>query len=78
LRAYTRAIALDPGFAAAYAGLSFAETACHFHADTARFFLGAGRRGKGTRPWHRQLADAYRARAQLPPGDFGLPGARAE
>ena len=44
---YRQAIALDPNYAAAYAGLAFSETAiANFTQDAARFALRARRRGK--------------------------------
>jgi serine/threonine protein kinase/tetratricopeptide (TPR) repeat protein len=76
--AYTRAIALDPGFAAAYAGLSFAETAMATSTqDTARFTSArdAAEKALNLAP---QLVDAYRARAQLRLETLDFAGARAD
>jgi serine/threonine protein kinase/tetratricopeptide (TPR) repeat protein len=76
--AYSRAIALDPGFAAAYAGLSFAETAIATSTqDTARFSSArdAAEKALNLAP---QLADAYRARAQLRLETLDFAGARAD
>jgi len=76
--AYRRAIALDPGFAAAYAGLSFAETAMATSTqDTARFSLARDGAEKALE-LAPQLADAYRARAQLRLETLDFAGARAD
>jgi serine/threonine protein kinase len=76
--AYTRAIELDPGFAAAYAGLSFAETAIATSTqDPARFSFAreAAEKALSLAP---QLADAYRARTQLRLETLDFAGARAD
>jgi tetratricopeptide (TPR) repeat protein len=75
---YSRAIAFDPCFAAAYAGLSFAETAIATSTqDTARFSSArdAAEKALNLSP---QLADAYRARAQLRLETLDFAGARAD
>jgi len=76
--AYKQAIMLDPNYAAAYAGLSFAETAiANSTQDAARFAVAreAVEKALTLAP---QLADAYRARAlnRLETLDFA--GARAD
>jgi TolB-like protein/Tfp pilus assembly protein PilF len=76
--AYRQAIALDPNYAAAYAGLSFAETAiANSTQDAARFALArdAAEKALQLAP---QFVDAYRARAQLRLETLDFAGARAD
>ncbi len=76
--AYTRAIALDPNYAAAYAGLSFAETAiANSTQDAARFALArdAAEKSLQLAP---QLVDGYRARALFRLETLDFTGARAD
>ena len=76
--AYARAIELDPGFAAAYAGLSFAETAiANSTQDSARFSAArdAAEKALALAP---QLVDAYRARALFRLETLDFAGARAD
>jgi serine/threonine protein kinase len=76
--AYTRAIALDPQFAAAYAGLSFAETAiANSTQDAERFSLAhdAAEKALTLGP---QLVDAYRARAMYRLETLDFAGARGD
>jgi TolB-like protein/Flp pilus assembly protein TadD len=78
IAAYSRAIALDPGFAAAYAGLSFTETAiANSTQDAARFSeaRAAAEKALNLAP---QLVDAYRARALLRLETLDFAGARAD
>lgn len=78
IAAYTHAIALDPGFAAAYAGLSFTETAiANSTQDAARFSKArdAAEKALNLAP---QLVDAYRARALLRLETLDFAGARAD
>jgi serine/threonine protein kinase/tetratricopeptide (TPR) repeat protein len=77
IAAYTRAIALDPGFAAAYAGLSFTETAVASTRDAARFSQArdAAEKALTLAP---QLVDAYRARALFRLETLDFAGARAD
>jgi len=75
---YRKAIALDPNFAAAYAGLSFAETAiANSTQDAARFALArdAAEKALQLAP---QFVDAYRARAQFRLETLDFAGARAD
>jgi tetratricopeptide (TPR) repeat protein len=75
---YRQAIALDPNYAAAYAGLSFSETAiANSTQDAARFMLArdAAEKALELAP---QFADAYRARAQLRLETLDFAGARAD
>ena len=75
---YRRAIALDPNFAAAYAGLSFAETAiANSTQDAARFALARDAAEKALR-LAPQFVDAYRARAQFRLETLDFAGARAD
>jgi serine/threonine protein kinase/TolB-like protein/predicted Zn-dependent protease len=76
--AYTEAIALDPGFAAAYAGLSFTETAIANATQDAAMFAKARESAEKALALAPQLVDAYRARAlnRLETLDFA--GARAD
>jgi serine/threonine protein kinase/Tfp pilus assembly protein PilF len=75
---YRQAIMLDPNYAAAYAGLSFAETAiANATQDAARFALAhdAVEKALQLAP---QLADAYRARAIYRLETLNFAGARAD
>jgi serine/threonine protein kinase/Tfp pilus assembly protein PilF len=76
--AYSRAIALDPGFAAAYAGLAFAETAIATSTQDAARFSSARDAAEKALELSPQLADAYRARAQLRLETLDFAGARAD
>ncbi|MEO7206627.1 MAG: protein kinase [Steroidobacteraceae bacterium] len=76
--AYRQAIALDPNYAAAYAGLSFSETAiANSTQDAARFALAhdAVEKALALAP---QFVDAYRARAQFRLETLDFAGARAD
>jgi eukaryotic-like serine/threonine-protein kinase len=76
--AYRQAIMLDPNYAAAYAGLSFAETAiANSTQDAARFALArdAVEKALELAP---QLSDAYRARALYRLETLDFAGARAD
>src|SRR5580698_6849780 len=76
--AFRQAIALDPDYAAAYAGLSFAETAiANSTQDAARFALArdAVEKALELAP---QLSDAYRARALYRLETLDFTGARAD
>jgi serine/threonine protein kinase/Tfp pilus assembly protein PilF len=76
--AYRKAIELDPGFAAAYAGLSFTETAiANSTLDAARFSQAraAAEKALELAP---QLVDAYRARALFRLETLDFAGARAD
>jgi serine/threonine protein kinase len=78
ITAYREAIALDPNYAAAYAGLSFTETAIGASTqDAARFALArdAAEKALQLAP---QLVDAYRARAQFRLETLDFAGARAD
>jgi serine/threonine protein kinase/tetratricopeptide (TPR) repeat protein len=78
IAAYKEAIALDPNYAAAYAGLSFTETAIGASTqDAARFALArdAAEIALQLAP---QLVDAYRARAQFRLETLDFAGARAD
>jgi serine/threonine protein kinase/tetratricopeptide (TPR) repeat protein len=78
IAAYKEAIALDPDYAAAYAGLSFTETAIGASTqDAARFALArdAAEKALQLAP---QLVDAYRARAQFRLETLDFAGARAD
>jgi serine/threonine protein kinase/tetratricopeptide (TPR) repeat protein len=75
---YRKAIDLDPGFAAAYAGLSFADTAiANSTADAARFSQAhdAAEKALELAP---QLVDGYRARALFRLETLDFAGARAD
>jgi TolB-like protein/Tfp pilus assembly protein PilF len=75
---YRQAIMLDPNYAAAYAGLSFAETAiANATQDAARFNVArdAVEKALSLAP---QLADAYRARALNRFETLDFAGARAD
>jgi serine/threonine protein kinase/Tfp pilus assembly protein PilF len=76
--AYTHAIELDPGFAAAYAGLSFAETALATSTQDAARFSAARDAAEKALHLAPQLVDAYRARAQLRLETLDFAGARAD
>jgi serine/threonine protein kinase/TolB-like protein len=76
--AYRQAIALDPNYAAAYAGLSFSETAiANSTQDAARFALAhdAAEKALQLAP---QFVDAYRARALFRLETLDFAGARAD
>jgi serine/threonine protein kinase/tetratricopeptide (TPR) repeat protein len=76
--AYQQAIKLDPDYAAAYAGLSFAETAiANSTQDAARFALAhdAVEKALTLAP---QFSDAYRARALYRLETLDFAGARAD
>jgi len=76
--AYRQAIALDPNYAAAYAGLSFSETAiANSTQDPARFALAhdAAEKALELAP---QFVDAYRARALLRLETLDFAGARVD
>jgi serine/threonine protein kinase/Flp pilus assembly protein TadD len=76
--AYRQAIALDPNYAAAYAGLSFSETAiANSTQDAARFALAddAAEKALELAP---HFVDAYRARAQFRLETLDFAGARAD
>jgi serine/threonine protein kinase len=78
IAAYQEAIALDPDYAAAYAGLSFTETAIGAStADAARFALARDAADKALE-LAPQLVDAYRARAQLRLETLDFAGARVD
>jgi serine/threonine protein kinase/TolB-like protein len=75
---YRQAIALDPNYAAAYAGLSFAETAiANSTQDAGRFALAhdAAEKALQLAP---QFVDAFRARAQFRLETLDFAGARAD
>ncbi|HEY2463806.1 MAG TPA: protein kinase [Steroidobacteraceae bacterium] len=75
---YKEAIALDPNYAAAYAGLSFMETAiANSTQDAARFALAhdAAEKALSLAP---QFVDAYRARALFRLETLDFAGARAD
>jgi serine/threonine protein kinase/tetratricopeptide (TPR) repeat protein len=75
---YRQAIALDPNYAAAYAGLSFSQTAiANSTQDPARFALArdAAEKALEMAP---QFADAYRARALFRLETLDFAGARAD
>jgi serine/threonine protein kinase/tetratricopeptide (TPR) repeat protein len=75
---YRQAIAFDPNYAAAYAGLSFSETAiANSTQDAARFALAhdAAEKALELAP---QFVDAYRARAQFRLETLDFAGARAD
>jgi TolB-like protein/Tfp pilus assembly protein PilF len=76
--AYQEAIALDPNYAAAYAGLSFTETAIGASTqDAARFALARDAAEKALQ-LSPQLVDGYRARAQFRLETLDFAGARAD
>jgi serine/threonine protein kinase len=76
--AYRQAIALDPNYAAAYAGLSFSETfIANSTQDAARYALArdAAEKALALAP---QFVDAYRARALFRLETLDFAGARAD
>ena len=76
--AYKEAIALDPNYAAAYAGLSFTQTAiANSTQDAARFALARDAADKAL-TLAPQLVDAYRARALFRLETLDFAGARAD
>jgi serine/threonine protein kinase/Flp pilus assembly protein TadD len=78
IAAYQQAIALDPSYAAAYAGLSFAETAiANRSQDATRFALAhdAADKALSLAP---QLPDAYRARSLFRLETLDFAGARTD
>jgi serine/threonine protein kinase/Tfp pilus assembly protein PilF len=76
--AYKEAIALDPNYAAAYAGLSFTQTAiANSTQDAARFALAREAADKAL-TLAPQLVDAYRARALFRLETLDFAGARAD
>jgi serine/threonine protein kinase/Tfp pilus assembly protein PilF len=75
---YRQAIELDPGFAAAYAGLSFAETAIATSAQDAARFSQAREAAEEALKLSPQLVDAYRARALFRLETLDFAGARAD
>jgi serine/threonine protein kinase/TolB-like protein/tetratricopeptide (TPR) repeat protein len=78
IAAYKEAIALDPNYAAAYAGVSFTQTAiANSTQDAARFALArdAADKALSLAP---QLVDAYRARALFRLETLDFAGARAD
>jgi serine/threonine protein kinase/Tfp pilus assembly protein PilF len=76
--AYARAIELDPGFAAAYAGLSFAETAIANSTQDAKRFSRARDAAEKALTLGPQLVDAYRARSMYRLETLDFAGARAD
>jgi len=76
--AYRQAIALDPGFAAAYAGLSFTETAIANSTQDAAKFAQARDAAEKALELAPQLVDAYRARALYRLETLDFAGARAD
>jgi serine/threonine protein kinase/tetratricopeptide (TPR) repeat protein len=78
IAAYARAIALDPGFAAAYAGLSFTETAIANSTQDATRFSQARDAAEKALNLAPQLVDAYRARALFRLETLDFAGARAD
>jgi serine/threonine protein kinase/Flp pilus assembly protein TadD len=78
IAAYQRAIALDPNYAAAYAGLSFQQTAmANSTQDTSRFTLAHDAADKALQ-LAPQLSDAYRARALFRLETLNFAGALAD
>ncbi len=78
IAAYHKATALDPGYAAAFAGLSFNETMiANYTQDAARFERArdAAEKALALAP---QFADAYRARASFRLETLDFAGARAD
>jgi serine/threonine protein kinase/Tfp pilus assembly protein PilF len=75
---YQRAIELDPGFAAAYAGLSFTETAIANSAQDATRFSRARAAAEKALQLAPQLVDGYRARALFRLETLDFAGARAD
>jgi serine/threonine protein kinase/Tfp pilus assembly protein PilF len=78
VEAYRKAIGLDPGFAAAYAGLSFTETAIATSAQNAARFSQAREAAEKALELAPQLVDAYRARALFRLETLDFAGARAD
>jgi serine/threonine protein kinase/TolB-like protein/Tfp pilus assembly protein PilF len=76
--AYRQAIALDPGFAAAYAGLSFTETAIANSTQDAALFSQARDSAEKALALAPQLVDAYRARALFRLETLDFAGSRAD
>lgn len=76
--AYAQAIALDPGFAAAYAGLSFTETAIANSTQDAALFSQARDSAEKALALAPQLVDAYRARALFRLETLDFAGSRAD
>jgi serine/threonine protein kinase len=76
--AYRQAIDLDPGFAAAYAGLSFTETAIANSTQDAAKFSQARDAAEKALELAPQLVDAYRARALYRLETLDFAGARAD
>ncbi len=78
IAAYKEAIALDPNYAAAYAGLSFTETAVGASTQDAAHFALARDAAEKALQLAPQLVDAYRARAQFRLETLEFAGARAD
>jgi TolB-like protein len=78
LVAYRKAIALDPYFAAAYAGLSFTETIVAIPTQDAAQFAHARDAAEMALALAPQLVDAYRARASFRLETLDFAGARAD
>jgi serine/threonine-protein kinase len=76
--AYRQAIALDPGFAGAYAGLSFSETAIANSTQDAAMFSQAREAAERALSLSPQFVDAYRARALYRLETLDFAGARAD
>ncbi len=76
--AYRKAIALDPNFAAAYAGLSFSETALAVATSDTRMFAQSHEDAEKALMLAPQLVDGYRARASLRLETLDFAGARAD
>ncbi len=76
--AYEKAIALDPAYAAAYAGLSFSETAVANSTQDAAGFTRAKDAAEKALTLAPQLVDAYRARALYRLETLDFAGARAD
>jgi serine/threonine protein kinase/TolB-like protein/Tfp pilus assembly protein PilF len=76
--AYEKAIALDPAYAAAYAGLSFSETAVANSTQDAAGFTRAKDAAEKALTLSPQLVDAYRARALYRLETLDFAGARAD
>ncbi|HEX3915664.1 MAG TPA: protein kinase [Steroidobacteraceae bacterium] len=76
--AYRQAIALDPNYAAAYAGLSFTETAVANSTQDAERFARAHQAANQALALNPQLTDAYRARSLFRFETLDFAGARAD
>ncbi len=76
--AYRKAIELDPGYAAAYAGLSFTETAVANSTQDAARFSAARDAAEKALELAPRLVDAYRARALYRLETLDFAGARAD